>query len=184
MWKPVFRDGELICFVGNHIHNTDVGGAVPASLSRSLTEVHQEGMRIPPMRLVRDGVINEDLLRMIATNVRLPEQNWGDLNAQIACVNVGERKVHEIIDRFGMDAFRSGLVPDCSIMPRTRPARSSATSRTASTSSPTMPMRIRPAAIPCRVAMTLRIRGDGLERSIYRQRPAARVVAEHADRRQ
>lgn len=109
MWKPVFRDGELVCFVGNHIHNTDVGGAVPASLSRSLTEVHQEGLRIPPMRLLRDGVMNEDLLRIIATNVRLPEQNWGDLNAQIACVNVGERKVHEIIDRFGREGFKSGL---------------------------------------------------------------------------
>lgn len=109
MWKPVFRDGELMCFVGNHIHNTDVGGAVPASLSRSLTEVHQEGLRIPPMRLMRDGVLNEDLLRIISTNVRLPAQNWGDLNAQIACVNVGERKVQEIIDRFGRDAFRSGL---------------------------------------------------------------------------
>lgn len=109
MWKPVFYDGELMCFVGNHIHNTDVGGAVPASLSRTLTEVHQEGLRIPPMRLMRDGVLNEDLVRLIATNVRLPEQNWGDLNAQIACVNVGERKVHEIIERFGKDAFRSGL---------------------------------------------------------------------------
>ena len=109
IWKPVFRDGELICFVGNHIHNTDVGGAVPASLSRSLTEVHQEGLRIPPMRLMRDGKLNEDLLRIIETNVRLPEQNWGDLNAQIACVNVGERKVQEIIDRFGKEAFSSGL---------------------------------------------------------------------------
>ena len=109
LWKPVFRDGELICFVGNHIHNTDVGGAVPASLSRTLTDVHQEGLRIPPMRLMRDGQLNEDLLRIIETNVRLPEQNWGDLNAQIACVNVGERKDHEIIDRFGKDGFRSGL---------------------------------------------------------------------------
>lgn len=109
MWKPVFRDGELVCFVGNHIHNTDVGGAVPASLSRTLTEVHQEGLRIPPMRLMRDGVMNEDLLRIITTNVRLPEQNWGDLNAQIACVNVGERKVHEMIDRFGREGFKSGL---------------------------------------------------------------------------
>ena len=109
MWKPVFWEGELMCFVGNHIHNTDVGGAVPASLSRSLTEVYQEGLRIPPMRLIRDGQMNEDLRRIIEVNVRLPDQNWGDLNAQIACVNVGERKVHEIIQRFGKDAFRSGL---------------------------------------------------------------------------
>ncbi len=109
MWKPVFWEGELMCFVGNHIHNTDVGGAVPASLSRSLTEVYQEGLRIPPMRLMRNGRMNDDLLRIIETNVRLPEQNWGDLNAQIACVNVGERKVHEIIARFGKEGFRSGL---------------------------------------------------------------------------
>ncbi|MBY5538266.1 hydantoinase B/oxoprolinase family protein [Rhizobium leguminosarum] len=109
MWKPVFWEGELMCFVGNHIHNTDVGGAVPASLSRSLTEVHQEGIRIPPMRLMRDGQINQDLIDIISTNVRMPDQNWGDLNAQIACVAVGESKVHDIIRRFGKDSFRSGL---------------------------------------------------------------------------
>ena len=109
MWKPVFRDDRLVCFVGNHIHNTDVGGAVPATLSRSLTEIQQEGLRIPPMRLLRDGVMNDDLVQIIAHNVRMPEQNWGDLNAQIACVNVGERKVHEIIDRFGTDGFTEGL---------------------------------------------------------------------------
>ncbi|MGO6707416.1 hydantoinase B/oxoprolinase family protein [Rhizobium leguminosarum] len=109
MWKPVFWEGELMCFVGNHIHNTDVGGAVPASLSRTLTEVHQEGIRIPPMRLMRDGKINQDLIDIITTNVRMPEQNWGDLNAQIACVAVGEAKVHDIIRRFGKENFRSGL---------------------------------------------------------------------------
>lgn len=109
MWKPVFRDGEIVAFVGNHIHNTDVGGAVPATLSRTLTEIQQEGLRIPPMRLMRGGVLNKDLLAIIAHNVRLPEQNWGDLNAQIACINVGERKTHEILDRFGKDNFVAGL---------------------------------------------------------------------------
>lgn len=109
MWKPVFRDGEIVCFVGNHIHNTDVGGAVPATLSRTLTEIQQEGLRIPPMRLMRGGVLNKDLLDIIAHNVRLPEQNWGDLNAQIACINVGERKIHEILDRFGKENFVAGL---------------------------------------------------------------------------
>ncbi|MDR6870798.1 N-methylhydantoinase B [Bosea sp. BE125] len=109
MWKPVFRDGEIVAFVGNHIHNTDVGGAVPATLSRTLTEIQQEGLRIPPMRLMRAGVLNQDLLAIIAHNVRLPEQNWGDLNAQIACINVGERKIHEILDRFGKEEFIAGL---------------------------------------------------------------------------
>lgn len=109
IWMPVFHKGELVCFVGNHIHNTDIGGAVPASLSRTLTEVHQEGIRIPPMRLMRDGVMNAELLRILALNVRVPEQNWGDLNAQLACVKVGERKVHDIIERFGVEAFKAGL---------------------------------------------------------------------------
>lgn len=109
MWKPVFFEGELVCFVGNHIHNTDVGGAVPATLSRSLTEIQQEGLRIPPMRLMRDGVMNNDLVSIISRNVRMPEQNWGDLNAQIASVNIGERKLHEIIARFGRQSFSSGL---------------------------------------------------------------------------
>jgi N-methylhydantoinase B len=109
MWKPVFHEGEIVCFLGNHIHNTDVGGAVPATLSRTLTEIQQEGLRIPPMRLMRGGVINKDLLDIIAHNVRLPEQNWGDLNAQIACINVGERKIHEIVHRFGKSNFVTGL---------------------------------------------------------------------------
>lgn len=109
MWRPVFHGDDLVCFVGNHIHNTDVGGAVPASLSRTLTEVHQEGLRIPPMRLMRDGQMNEDLLAMIETNVRLPEQNRGDLLAQIACTEVGMRKVQDIVARFGVEGFRSGL---------------------------------------------------------------------------
>ncbi len=99
---------RLVCFVGSHIHNTDMGGAVPASLSRTLTEVHQEGLRIPPMPLMRDGVIDEKLLRIMQVNVRMPDQNHGDLNAQIAALNVGERKVHEIIDRFGVEEFMQG----------------------------------------------------------------------------
>jgi N-methylhydantoinase B len=109
VWRPVFHEGHLVCFVGNHVHNTDVGGAVPATLSRTLTEIQQEGLRIPPMRLMRDGVLNQDLLRVIANNVRLPEQNRGDLNAQIACVMVGERKVREIIGRYGRETFSAGL---------------------------------------------------------------------------
>lgn len=109
LWAPVFRDGRLVCFVGCHVHNTDVGGAVPATLSRVLTEIQQEGLRIPPMRLVRDGKLNDDLLAMISRNVRLPDQNWGDLNAQLACLSVGQRKVQEIVDRFGTETFVAGL---------------------------------------------------------------------------
>ncbi|MFD2250891.1 N-methylhydantoinase B [Pseudochelatococcus lubricantis] len=108
LWMPVFRDGQLVCFVGNHVHNTDMGGAVPASLSRTLTEVHQEGIRFPPVRIMRDGVLDERLLKIIDMNVRSPTQNRGDLDAQLACLVTGERKVHEIIDRFGTEEFMAG----------------------------------------------------------------------------
>ena len=109
MWRPIFWGEELVAFAVGHIHNTDVGGAVPASLSRALTEVHQEGIRIPPAKLYKEGVLNETLLTVMLTNVRMPDQNWGDLKAQVAAMATGERKVHEMIRRFGLDVFRQGV---------------------------------------------------------------------------
>lgn len=109
IWKPVFHDGEIVCYVVGHIHNTDVGGAVPASISRTLSEVHQEGIRIPPTKVVRRGEINHDILDVLLANVRMPEQNWGDLKAQIAAMNTGERRVHEMIEKFGIETFRTGI---------------------------------------------------------------------------
>ena len=109
MWKPIFHDGTLVCFAAGHIHNTDMGGAVPASLSRALTEVHQEGVRFPPMKLYRRGVLNEELLRVMLLNVRKPEQNRGDLQAFIGALNTGERKLRAAIDKFGADGLREGM---------------------------------------------------------------------------
>jgi N-methylhydantoinase B len=109
LWKPVFHKGELVCFAVTHVHNTDVGGAVPASLSRTLTEVHQEGVRIPPVKLFKRGELNREIRDTMLANVRMPEQNWGDMKAQVACCNTGERKVHEMIARFGVDTFRQGI---------------------------------------------------------------------------
>lgn len=109
MWKPVFHEGEIIAFAGGHIHNVDVGGAVPASLSRSLTELHQEGLRVPPSKLYRAGVLDETLLRTMMANVRVPEQNWGDLKALIAAVNTGERRIRALAERFGRQRLVDGL---------------------------------------------------------------------------
>lgn len=162
VWKPVFRDGRLVCFVGSHIHNTDMGGAVPASLSRTLTEVHQEGLRIPPMLLARDGVIDEKVLRIMEVNVRMPEQNRGDLNAQIAALNVGERKVHEIIDRFGVDEFMQGAEAILDYAEQQ--------TRALIREIPDGEYRFAEYAdedtvggYPCRIQITLRVRGDELE---------------------
>ncbi len=109
MWKPVFHDGKIIAFAGGHIHNVDVGGAVPASLSRTLTDVHQEGIRIPPAKIYRAGVLDEGLKRVMLANVRIPDQNWGDLKALIAAVNTGERRVTELVRRFGVQTVVDGL---------------------------------------------------------------------------
>lgn len=162
VWKPVFRDGRLVCFVGSHIHNTDMGGAVPASLSRTLTEVHQEGLRIPPMLLMRDGVSDDKLLKIMHTNVRMPEQNRGDLNAQIAALNTGERKVHEIIDRFGVDKFMEGAQTildyaeqQTRALIRKIPDGEYCFSEYADEDSV--------GGYPCRICITLRVRGDELE---------------------
>jgi N-methylhydantoinase B len=109
MWKPVFHQGRIAAFACGHIHNTDMGGAVPASLSRSLTEIHQEGVRFPPMKLYRRGVLNEELLRVMLLNVRKPEQNLGDLKAFIGALNTGERKAQAMLAKFGAEGFRAGL---------------------------------------------------------------------------
>jgi len=109
LWKPIFHEGELLCFACGHIHNTDMGGAVPASLSRALTEIHQEGIRFTPAKLYRRGELNDELLRVMLTNVRKPEQNLGDLKAFVGAVNTGERKVRDMIAKFGAERLRQGL---------------------------------------------------------------------------
>lgn len=161
LWKPIFHRGELVCFVGCHVHNTDVGGAVPASLSRSLVEVHQEGIRVPPLKIVRKGEFNEDVLKILRINVRQPEQNWGDLNAQIACVNTGERKILEIIERFGIDTFRSAMVElldyaeqQARALVRKMPDGDYFFADYVDEDAP--------GGHPCRVALTLKVHGDTL----------------------
>jgi N-methylhydantoinase B len=109
LWKPVYHEGEIVAFAVGHIHNTDVGGAVPASLSRTLTEIHQEGIRIPPTKLFRQGELNTELVEVMLTNVRVRDQNWGDLKALVAAVNTGERQVHDMVAKFGVEAFRAGI---------------------------------------------------------------------------
>ena len=109
IWKPIFHDGKIVAYAVGHVHHTDVGGAVPASLSRTLTEVHQEGIRIPPVKIYRRGEENREVLDILMRNVRAPEQSWGDLKAQIAGVNTGERKIKEMIAKFGAATFSQGI---------------------------------------------------------------------------
>ncbi|MEE2862121.1 MAG: hydantoinase B/oxoprolinase family protein [Pseudomonadota bacterium] len=109
IWKPVFVDGEIIAWTGGHIHNTDMGGAVPASLSRALTDIHQEGIRFPPMKLVNEGVFDDRILRIMTANVRKPDLNIGDIKALVGALNTGERKILAMVEKFGKEAFLEGV---------------------------------------------------------------------------
>ena len=109
LWRPIFDGDDIVAFAGGHIHNTDMGGAVPASLSRSLTEIHQEGIRFPPMKLVNEGVFDPQILRIMETNVRKPALNIGDIKALAGALATGERKVQAMISRFGKTGFLQGV---------------------------------------------------------------------------
>lgn len=98
--KPVFKGDKLLFLVANRAHHADVGGASPGSMPIS-TDLIQEGLRIPPMKLMKKGELNRELLELILANVRTPWEREGDLNAQIAALNVGERRLREMIDRYG-----------------------------------------------------------------------------------
>ena len=91
-----------IFFVASRAHHADVGGMTPGSLPLS-TEIYQEGIIIPPVKLYKAGVLDEDLLRLILRNVRTPEERRGDLAAQRAAAVVGDRRLHELVAAHGLD---------------------------------------------------------------------------------
>ena len=110
---PIFLAGRRVGFVMGWAHFSDIGGLRPGSLSPDATDHFQEGIIIPPVRLMRDGATNEDLLRVFWRNSRFPDQAEGDTRALLAAVRLGERRVEEIAARFGADvladAFRQLL---------------------------------------------------------------------------
>jgi N-methylhydantoinase B len=110
LWKPIFVDGRIIAFAFNFIHSSDVGGRVPGSISPISTDIFQEGIRIPPLKLMKAGVLNQDVLDLILLNCRIPEQNWGDIKAQIASITIAERRVQEMAARYGRDVVAQGIV--------------------------------------------------------------------------
>lgn len=98
---PVFGEGRLIGFVANIVHHADVGGAAIGSMSGGLDEIFKEGLRIPIVRLFSKGVLQDDMMRLLLLNMRLPEERKGDLNAQIAAARLGERRLQELISGSG-----------------------------------------------------------------------------------
>jgi N-methylhydantoinase B len=87
-------------YVANRAHHADIGGATPGSMGRA-DEIYQEGLRIPPVRLMIGGRLNEDVMRLISANVRLPEEREGDLTAQLGAISTGQTRLLEIVERYG-----------------------------------------------------------------------------------
>ena len=108
-FKPYFHNGELICFSWAFVHSSDVGGLVPGSISPAATDIYQEGLRIPPTKLFRKGVVNEEIRALILNNCRIPEQNWGDLKALVAAHNTAHKRLDEVVARYGIEAVRNAI---------------------------------------------------------------------------
>ena len=105
----VFHEGELIGYVSTRAHHSDVGGMEPGSMPGLSTEVYQEGLVIPPVRLYKKGEFQEDLLALILNNVRTPRERSGDLNAQLAALRTGQKRLNELANKHGPACFKSGL---------------------------------------------------------------------------
>ena len=107
---PIFVDGEIIAFAQSWAHFADIGGMRPGSISPDCTDIFQEGIIVPPVRLAEAGVVNDELLRVFFRNSRFPDMLKGDTRACFAAVRLGERRIGELAKRFGaevvVDAFR------------------------------------------------------------------------------
>lgn len=100
---PVFANGRLLAFVSNIAHHADVGGMAPGSVAGGMTEIYQEGLRIPAIKLFRRGKLVRDVFEILLLNVRLPDERRGDYNAQIAACRLGERRMQELVERHSAD---------------------------------------------------------------------------------
>ena len=102
VFKPIFWGGELLAWAGTVCHHTDVGGRVPGSNASDSTEIYQEGLRIPPLKLFDRGTRNNTLWALIERNVRVPVKVFGDLRAQLAACHISERSLIELARHYGV----------------------------------------------------------------------------------
>ncbi|MFC7477707.1 hydantoinase B/oxoprolinase family protein [Dankookia sp. GCM10030260] len=106
LFQPIYMDGERVAIAATICHHTDVGGRVPGSNASDSTEIYQEGLRIPPLRLYERGVPNATLHALIERNVRVPVKVFGDLRAQLAACTIADRAFKELVGRIGLAQTR------------------------------------------------------------------------------
>ena len=109
MFFPIFDGGDILAWSVVICHHTDVGGRVPGSNAADSTEIYQEGLRIPPLKLFHAGIIDETLEALIGLNVRVPGRVIGDLHAQYAACQVGAREIARLVARYGPAEIRAYL---------------------------------------------------------------------------
>jgi len=105
-FSPVFYKGELIAFVANIAHQLDMGGSVPGGVAGGLTEIYQEGLRIPFLKLYRRGQEDREHFNLIASNIRIPEKTMEDFRAQAATTVIGVKRVQELAAKYGVETYR------------------------------------------------------------------------------
>ena len=107
--RPFYRNGEIFCWLSNTGHWPDTGGSVPGGFSASATAVEQEGLRLPPVRLFKQGVLDTEIYSIICSNIRVADQRIGDVKAQAAALMVGEERLTALLDRYGDDVVREAI---------------------------------------------------------------------------
>jgi N-methylhydantoinase B len=107
--KPFFYRGRLFAWLANTGHWPDTGGMVPGGFSARATEVEQEGLRLPPVKLWKRGVLDQEILSIILSNIRIADQRMGDIKAQGAALTVGEQRLTALIDRYGADTVETAI---------------------------------------------------------------------------
>lgn len=100
---PFYYQGALFCWLSNTGHWPDTGGMVPGGFSAHATEVEQEGLRFPPVKLYKKGVLDQEILSIFLSNMRIADQRIGDIKAQSAALYVGERRLTALLDKYGVD---------------------------------------------------------------------------------
>ncbi len=107
--RPLMRNGRIFAWLASVGHWLDIGGNVAGGYNPRATESHQEGVLIPPVKLIRCGAMQQDILDILAANSRVPRSNWGDLNGQLNALDLGERRFHALIDEYGDDTVLAAL---------------------------------------------------------------------------
>ncbi len=107
--KPIYRNGNVFCYLASVGHWHDVGGNVPGNYNPEATESFQEGMLIPPVKLFSAGVLNTDIVDILSSNSRLPNSLYGDLNGQINALDLGHQRLNDLLDQYGETDIQTAL---------------------------------------------------------------------------